>query len=86
MNTGKPRLNTVDGNATDPRSTVARDLVFALAAVILLAGLPVDAVSAQTEIAMTAEVEVARPPRETVYFPSQYVNQGREIHELAPTF
>ena len=85
--TGHPHLKVVEGNAANPRSPLARDLVFALVlAAVLFVGTGGSALSAQTPTAVTAEIEVARPPRETVYFPSQYVNPGREIPEPAPAF
>jgi lysozyme family protein len=86
INTGKAQSKAINGDAEAQQSTLAHDLAFAsVVAVILGVGILGGAVSPEAT-ALTAEVEAARPSRETVYFPSQYVNQGREIPEPAPTF
>lgn len=87
MKTGTPHSNVVKGNAAKPQSALAHDIAFAfVVAVILLVGIGDGALSLHAASAVTSEVEPARPPRETVYFPSQYVNHGRDIPDQPPTF
>ena len=86
MKIGKPCLKVVKESAarpTSPKRDVALTLVVAA---ILFAGAFGSVLPPQTATAVVSEIEAAKPSSETVYFPSQYVNQGREIHEPTPTF
>jgi hypothetical protein len=82
-----PRLKVVKDPVPSERPRLRRDGVLAfLVVTILFSGALGGAPSPLSAAAVTGMTEPVVPSQETIYFPSQYVNQGREIPDPAPTF
>jgi len=87
MNTGNSNLNVVNTDSARARSTLRRDLAVALVVVaVLVVGALGGGLFRETPTAVAAAPAAATPAQETIYFPSQYVNQGTEISETPATF
>ena len=87
MNTGNSHLNLVNTDPARPRSTLRRDLAVALVVVaVLVVGALGGGLFRETPTAVAAAPAAAEPSQETAYFPSQYVNQGKEVSDPTPTF
>ena len=87
MNTGNSNMDVMNSAPARPQSSLRRDLAVALlVAAGLVAGALGGGVLREAPTAVAATSAAVEPSQETVYFPSQYVNQGKEIPEPAPTF